>query len=95
MRMIVRNSLEVWMSGASSDPSTHDRAPQDWLRVVVERRRALGLRQEDLADLAGVSPRFVQSLEAGKPTVRLDKLEAVLHALGLRIEVVASRRGGS
>ncbi|MGH8824463.1 MAG: helix-turn-helix domain-containing protein [Jiangellaceae bacterium] len=45
------------------------------------------MRQEDLADLAGVSLRFVQALEAGKATVRLDRVEAVLEVLGLRITV--------
>jgi y4mF family transcriptional regulator len=60
--------------------------------VVVARRKALRLRQEDLADLAGVSHRFVQSLEAGKPSVQLDKVESVLDALGLRLSVVPARR---
>ena len=68
----------------------HDRASA-WAEKVAARRKALGLRQEDLADLAGVSHRFVQSVEAGKPSVRLDKLEAVLHALGLRLDVVPVR----
>jgi HTH-type transcriptional regulator/antitoxin HipB len=52
---------------------------------VRERRRALGLLQEDLADLAGTSARFIGSLENGKPTVRLDKVVAVLDALGLEL----------
>ena len=70
---------------------THDRA-HNWLaQVVSARRRAVGLRQEDLADLAEVSHRFVQALEAGKPTVRLDKVEAVLNALGLRLAAVPHR----
>lgn len=50
-----------------------------------ERRRALGLGQEDLADLSGVSVRFIRALEHGKSTVRLDKLLAVLGALGLEL----------
>lgn len=50
---------------------------------LIERRKELGLRQEDLALLAGVSERFVRQLEAGKSTVRLDTLTAVLDALGL------------
>ncbi len=54
---------------------------------VRERRRKLGIRQEELADLAGVSPRFVHSLEHGKPTMRLDKVLAVLDVLGLELEV--------
>ncbi|GAB3714203.1 helix-turn-helix transcriptional regulator [Mariniluteicoccus flavus] len=50
-----------------------------------ERRVALSLTQADLADLAGVSERFVRALEAGKTTVRVDKLLAVADALGLHL----------
>lgn len=56
-------------------------------RVVRERRRALSLSQDDLASLAGCSSRFVRALEAGKPTVRLDKLSAVLEVLGAEVEI--------
>lgn len=52
---------------------------------VRARRKVLGLRQEELAELAGVSVRFVRSLEHGKSTVRIDKLVAVLQALGLEL----------
>ena len=52
---------------------------------VRDRRRQLGLRQQDLADLAGASERFVRELESGKPTVRLDKVTAVLDVLGLEL----------
>jgi HTH-type transcriptional regulator/antitoxin HipB len=54
---------------------------------VVRRRRELGLRQDELADLAGVSTRFVHTLEAGKPSVQLDRVEAVLDVLGLELRV--------
>lgn len=47
----------------------------------------MGLRQEELAELAGCSTRFVHTVEAGKPTVRLDKLTDVLGVLGLRLTV--------
>jgi len=69
---------------------THERA--DLAQAVRERRRQLELRQEDLADLAGVSLRFVQALEAGKRTVQLDRVEAVLAVLGLRLRVEPVRR---
>ncbi len=36
----------------------------------VRARRRLGLRQEDLAELAGVSERFVFAVESGKASVR-------------------------
>lgn len=49
------------------------------------RRRDLKLSQRDAADLAGVSERFVRLVESGKATVRLDKLSALLEALGLEL----------
>lgn len=55
--------------------------------AVVERRRELGLRQDELADLAGVSTRFVHTLEADKPSLQLDRVEAVLEVLGLALSV--------
>ncbi|MFZ4511533.1 MAG: type II toxin-antitoxin system Y4mF family antitoxin [Candidatus Nanopelagicales bacterium] len=61
----------------------------DQLAVDVRaRRRQLGLSQQELADLAGTSERFVRALEAGKPTVRLDKASAVLGVLGLELRAV-------
>lgn len=58
---------------------------------VRARRRALGLTQQDLAELAGVSERFVRFVEQGKPSIQLDALLALLDALGL--ELVVRRRG--
>jgi HTH-type transcriptional regulator / antitoxin HipB len=56
--------------------------------AVRARREALGLRQQEVADLAGVSTRFVHTLEAGKPSVQLDRVLAVLHVLGLELRTV-------
>lgn len=53
--------------------------------TIALRRKQLGVTQDDLAGLAGVSVRFLSSLERGKPTVRLDTLVAVLDALGLEL----------
>lgn len=64
---------------------------EQWAQQVVARRRELGLRQADLAQLAEVSERFLRELESGKPTVRLDKLRAVLDVLGLEL-VLAPRK---
>ncbi len=60
--------------------------------AVRVRRRQLRLRQAELADLAGVSARFVYALEHGKTSVQLDKTVAVLAALGLHLEL---QRGGA
>ena len=42
----------------------------DFATALVTRRRRLGLRQRDLAELAGVSERFVHAMEHGKVTVK-------------------------
>ena len=56
--------------------------------VVRQARLARGLRQDQLAAAAGVGLRFLVELERGKPTVRLDKVLAVLNALGCRLDVL-------
>jgi y4mF family transcriptional regulator len=60
---------------------------ETFAEAVRLRRRRLGLRQDELADLAGVSERFVYALESGKRSVQLDKVIAVLSALGLHLEL--------
>lgn len=52
---------------------------------VREKRKADGLTQQDLAAIANVGVRFVSELENGKPSVQLDSVLAVLHALGLQL----------
>ena len=54
-------------------------------RAVRGRRKALGLTQKDLAELAGVSIRFVHDIERGKPSIRLQQLLQVISALGLTL----------
>ena len=58
---------------------------------IAIRRKSLGVTQEGLAEMAGVSVRFLSSLERGKPTARLDTVLAVLDALGLEPHI--STRG--
>lgn len=56
-------------------------------RQIRDRRRSLHLTQDDLAELAGASPRFVRALEGGKPGVQMNKVLDVLDVLGLEIEL--------
>jgi y4mF family transcriptional regulator len=67
----------------------NDRASQ-LAGAVRSRREQLGLRQAELAELAGCSTRFVHMMESGKATLRLDKVLDVLRVLGLALAV---RRG--
>ncbi len=61
---------------------------QDLGAAVRDARKQQGVDQLLLADLAGVSDRFIRDLEHGKPTVRLREVLRVLDALGLTLQVV-------
>jgi len=62
-------------------------------RAVRARREELGLRQSELAELAGCSQRFIHTVEHGKGTLRLDKILDVLRVLGLGLQLVPGRGG--
>lgn len=51
--------------------------------AVRARRRQLGVDQETVARLAGVSRKAVSEIEHAKPTIRVDILVKVLDAVGL------------
>lgn len=63
-----------------------DDIASDLGRTIAARRKKLGVSQQELAELAGVSVRVLSSLERGKPTIRLDTLVPVLDALGLELQ---------
>jgi transcriptional regulator with XRE-family HTH domain len=54
------------------------------------RRLELGLSQAELAARAGVSRDWVNSFEAGKPTVELILVLKILEPLGLRLDIAKS-----
>lgn len=55
--------------------------PAELGKAARTRRIELGLRQQDLAALAGVSERLIREIEKGKPSLRLDTLLQVLDVL--------------
>lgn len=58
--------------------------------AIKDARSELGMTQAQLAEAAGISKRCLWSLELGQnPGVQLDKLLAVLKALGLDLSIVA------
>jgi y4mF family transcriptional regulator len=65
----------------------HDRSFHELGRALRARREALGLKQVELAELARCSTRFVHMVEAGKPTVRFDKLLDLLAVVGLGLQL--------
>lgn len=59
---------------------------------VREKRKEYGLTQLDLSMKTGVGIRFVRELEAGKPTIRLDKANQVLALFDAEVGVQAKYR---
>ena len=59
---------------------------------VRQQRKLHKLTQRDLADRAGVGIRFIRELEAGKPTLRMDKVNVVLDMFGHHLGAVPERR---
>jgi transcriptional regulator with XRE-family HTH domain len=51
--------------------------------LIRSRRRALNMRQDELALVTGVGRRFLIELEAGKPSCQLGRSLLVANALGL------------
>ncbi len=47
-------------------------------QFIKTNRKAAGLTQEQFAIRSGLGLRFVRELEQGKPTVRMDKVNAAL-----------------
>ncbi len=62
---------------------------------VKEKRRALGLTQERLAEMSGVGLRFIRDLEQGKETLRLDKVDQLLFFFGHTLGPIPLKGGGN
>ena len=60
---------------------------------VRKKRKQYKLTQLDLAEQAGVGIRFVRELEAGKATLRLDKVNVVLAIFEHKLSPVSDKGG--
>ena len=55
--------------------------------IVRRERKAQKLKQTELAAVSGVGIRFIVDLEAGKPTLQLEKVLRVVTTLGCAITI--------
>lgn len=55
---------------------------------IRQRRKALGMTQEELASLIGSNRRFISELERGKGTSYLGPALAAAEALGIKLSAV-------
>lgn len=63
------------------------RDERDLGAAIRDRRNELQLNQGELADVSGVTLRFVSELERGKATAQYDGIRRVLAAIGLDLFV--------
>lgn len=57
-------------------------------RFVKERRKAVGLTQEEFAERAGVALTVVRKIEQGKTNLNLEKVDRVLQMFGHQLAPV-------
>jgi len=55
--------------------------------IIKHHRKAAGLSQLQLAEIAGVGKTVVFDLEKGKETVQLDTLRKILHVMNIKVEL--------
>jgi y4mF family transcriptional regulator len=68
------------------------RSPEQLGAALRAARKRLGLTQPELALAAGVGVRFMVELEAGKPTLQLERVLRVIDALGGEVQVAGLPR---
>ena len=61
--------------------------------ILRRARKAKGLNQAQLGELAGLRQASISTLETGKPATRLDTLMSVLAALDLELTVHERSKG--
>ena len=53
-------------------------------QFIKQKRKEMGLTQEEFAIRSGLGLRFVRELEQGKETVRMDKVNQALSMFGMK-----------
>ena len=71
------------------------RSAAEFGRTVRDRRRDLGLTQEELAARCGVGKRFIVDLEAGKPTSQLGKALTAASEVGIALADAGRQSSGA
>ena len=59
--------------------------PEILSKVIKKHRKAAGLSQLQLAEMAGVGKTVVFDLEKGKETIQLDTLRKILTVLNIKV----------
>lgn len=55
--------------------------------IIKERRKSIGVTQEQLADVAGISLSYLKMIEQGKTNPTIKMVESLLDCLGMELSV--------
>ncbi len=55
--------------------------------IIKKHRKAAGLSQQRLSELAGVGKTVIFDIEKGKESVRIDTLRKILRALNINVQL--------
>lgn len=61
--------------------------PETLSKVIRKHRKAAGLSQLQLAEMAGIGKTVVFDLEKGKETIQLDTLRKILLVLNIKVQL--------
>ena len=63
--------------------------PKVLATVIKKHRKAGGLSQLQLAEMAGVGKTVIFDIEKGKETIRLDTLRKILNFLNIKVQLIS------
>jgi uncharacterized protein len=87
-----RDNAITAVQSTMTDTLLKDETVMELIYLVKEKRKQLGLTQQQLAEKAGVGLRFLRELEQGKNTLRIDKVNQVLKLFGYEMGPVLINR---
>src|SRR6266496_724468 len=91
------DSRSAWFAKMDNDESAVERRASEaalaFGSLIRSRRKALKMRQNQLALATGVGRRFLIDLEAGKPSCQLGRSLLVADALGLKLTGILTAGG--
>lgn len=61
-------------------------------KIIKERRKLLKIKQQELADLAGISINTLTKIERGESNPSINKLIAILDTLGLELSIQIKKK---
>ena len=63
--------------------------PKILATVIKKHRKATGLSQLQLAEMAGVGKTVVFDIEKGKETIQLDTLRKIMNVLNIKVQLTS------